>query len=442
MNSNLTSIPIQGRSLDLGSREQLLQRIKHLLARVEALKEIGQAINRCQDLDEIFQVVGQLAKSLLYFEHLSVYANPKDSGRLVTLFGPELELDEAAIATGIIGRALKSGQPLLSEESGAKLGFYPCAIVIPIENSEGAIGTVNFATTQESAYAPEDLHICSLLGWQLSSAIRHTETLAELKRLHTQLEREKQQSEELLLNMMPEKAVAEFQKTGEVKPGYYESATVVFTDFKHFTKSTKNFTPEELVSELNYCFSYFDKISEKYNLEKVNTIGDSYMCVAGVPVFNPTHAIDAVLAGMEMQIFMYLRKAHKLKNNIPYWDIRIGIDSGSLIGGVIGKKNLTYDLWGETVNNASRIKSAGLPGKIQLSNSTFNLVKDFFDCEFLPGRQDRQKRKIDIYLVNGIKEGLSIDPGGILPNDDFIEFYLNLHSETDIIPPFCKWKSN
>jgi class 3 adenylate cyclase len=247
--------------------------------------------------------------------------------------------------------------------------------------------------------------------------------LAEMNQLYSQLHAERRKSEELLLNTLPRKIADELKQTGKVKPVYYQSASILFTDFKDFTKLAEQLTPEELVDELDYCFSSFDMLIEAHNLEKLKTIGDSYMCVGGIPTPHPTHAIDAVLAALQIQAFMGWRRQEKIQNNQPYWEIRIGIHSGPLLAGVIGKKKFTYDVWGDAVNIASRMESSSLPGAINISQSTFELVKDFFDCEYRGKIAVKNKGDIDMYFVNGIKKHLSFDPLGLLPNDDFNALY-------------------
>jgi class 3 adenylate cyclase len=244
--------------------------------------------------------------------------------------------------------------------------------------------------------------------------------------LYSQLEQERRKSDVLLLNTLPEKIAEELKQTGKVKPVYYESASILFTDFKDFTKLAEQLTPEELVNELDYCFSYFDMVIEEHNLEKLKTIGDSYMCVAGIPTATSTHAIDAVLAALQIREFMNWRRCEKAQKNQPYWEIRIGIHSGPLLAGVIGKKKFSYDVWGDSVNTASRLESSSLPGGINISQATFELVKDFFDWEYRGKIEAKSKGSIDMYFVNGIKKKLAIDPHGLLPNDEFNELYSTL----------------
>jgi class 3 adenylate cyclase len=199
----------------------------------------------------------------------------------------------------------------------------------------------------------------------------------------------------------------ELKHRGKVEPVNYESVSVLFTDFKGFTELSEQLTPKQLVDELDYCFSYFDEVIEKHNLEKLKTIGDSYMAVGGIPNVNSTHAIDAVLAALEIQAFIEQRKEQHMRNNTPYWEMRIGIHSGSLIAGVIGQKKFAYDVWGDTVNTASRMESSGVPGKINISQSTFELIKDFFVCNYRGKLPAKNKGDLDMYLVKGIKQGFS-----------------------------------
>jgi class 3 adenylate cyclase len=422
----------------------LLAKAQGLSSRIAAVNEIAIAINRSLNRDEILKIVSKQAKWLLDFEHLSVYLCGDRQPQFVTLFGGAIDLDQIAIApTHSIDRALQSRQPqLIRNESDHFLPNFPSGIVVPLESQRQIIGTINFATRQAAAYTLDDLRIGYLLALQLGSAIANAERFEELNRLYAQIEAEKQKSDELLLNILPLEVATELKQSGTVKPVYYESASVLFADFKDFSKIAESMTSEELLNELNYCFSYFDQIIDKYNLEKLKTMGDGYMCVGGIPSPNQTHAIDTVLAALEMQIFMQLRKAHQNQQNLPYWDLRIGIHSGSLIAGVIGQKKFAYDVWGDTVNTAARLESAGIPGKINISASTLTLIEEFFGTQYRGKIAVKNKGDIDMYLITGIKGELSIDPAGLLPNDDFISQYLAIHAEPAIAPPFCQWTSS
>src|SRR5919199_495897 len=432
---------ISGERLEGQEREKLLETTQRLLSqaqalssRIAAVNEIANALNHCLNLDEILQVVGKQAKWLLDFKHCSVCLVSYDgSCRLVTLFGPPVASNSCPILDdNPISRALKTGQSQLNPKNYTStfLEAYPSQIIIPLESDRQVIGSLNFATTSPAAYTHEDLRIGYLLALQVSAAIRNAKhfeemnlLLGEMNLLYSQLDAERRKSDKLLLNTLPLKIANDLKQTGKVKPIHYESASVLFTDFKDFTKLAEQLTPEELVDELDYCFSCFDMIAEVHNLEKLKTIGDSYMCVAGIPTPTATHAIDTVLAALQIKAFMGWRRYEKMQKQQPFWEIRLGIHSGPLLAGVIGQKKFSYDVWGDAVNTAARLESSSLPGCINISKSTYELVKDFFDCDYRGKIAAKNKGNIDMYFVNGIKKHLALDPFGLLPNDEFNALY-------------------
>ncbi len=409
---NFVSDPLK-KELDKLNQEELLLTARNLLAetqalsvRIAAVNEIATAINRSLNLDEILRVVGKQAKWLLDFGHLSVYLIKNNSGRFVKLAGAAIEFDESTINTSKrLQKALITGQSQLikQSESNEFLGQYNSQIILPLESSKTIFGVIIFASIKPNAYNQEDLRIGYLLSLQLSSAIRNANSFEELNLLYSEIEKEKQKSEKLLLNILPAQIAEELKRTGRVKPVYYPSASVLFTDFENFSKVAELMNPEDLVKELDYCFSYFDRVIEKYNLEKLKTIGDSYMCCGGIPQTNQTHPLDSIMAALEIQKFMAFRKIKKSKQNLPYWDIRIGIHSGSLLSGVIGKKKFVYDVWGDTVNLASRMESSGVAGQINISQATFELVKDSFEVEHRGKILAKNIGEVDMYLIKGIK---------------------------------------
>jgi class 3 adenylate cyclase len=235
--------------------------------------------------------------------------------------------------------------------------------------------------------------------------------------------KEKSKSENLLLNILPKDVADELKEKGYNEPVYYKAATVLFTDFQGFTQIAEKMSPKELVTELDRCFSYFDSLMERYNLEKLKTIGDSFMCAGGIPVENNTHAIDCVLAALEIQSFMNQMRELRIQKRLDYWELRLGINSGSLVAGVIGEKKFAYDIWSDTVNTASRCESSGVAGRINISGNTFNLVKSFFECEYRGKVSAKHKGEIDMYFVNGIKKEYSVVGEGRVPNNRFNEKY-------------------
>jgi class 3 adenylate cyclase len=180
--------------------------------------------------------------------------------------------------------------------------------------------------------------------------------------------------------------------------------SVLFTDFKGFTKIAEKLTPAELVEELNTCFLEFDHIIDKHNLEKIKTIGDAYMCAGGIPVANDTNPVDIVHAGLEIKEYMENLKREREEAGQDFWELRIGIHTGPVIAGVVGKNKFAYDIWGDAVNTASRMESSGIPGKVNISGSTYELIKDHFNCTHRGKIEAKNKGEIDMYIVDGKKE--------------------------------------
>ncbi|MCB8994763.1 MAG: adenylate/guanylate cyclase domain-containing protein [Bacteroidales bacterium] len=190
--------------------------------------------------------------------------------------------------------------------------------------------------------------------------------------------------------------------------------TVLFSDIQGFTKIAESMNPELLIDELDRFFFHFDSVVEKYNIEKIKTIGDAYMAAGGIPRKSIANPVEVVLAALEMQ--NYMKQLRKTK--IDIWDLRIGIHSGPVIAGIIGHKKRSFDIWGDTVNTASRMESTGEAGKVNISSETYKFVKDFFLCEYRGKLPVKYKGNIDMYFVKGLRPELSINLVG-LPNRKF-----------------------
>jgi len=213
---------------------------------------------------------------------------------------------------------------------------------------------------------------------------------------------EKKKSDDLLLNILPEEVAEELKAKGSADAKQFNEVTVMFTDFKGFTQISEKLTPEELVAEIHTCFKAFDNIIEKHNIEKIKTIGDAYMCAGGLPVTNTTNAVDVVNAAIEIQQFMQQHLQQRQKENKPLFEIRIGIHTGPVVAGIVGVKKFAYDIWGDTVNVASRMESSGEAGKVNISGSTYELVKDKFKCEHRGKIQAKNKGEIDMYFIESV----------------------------------------
>jgi len=240
-----------------------------------------------------------------------------------------------------------------------------------------------------------------------------------------ELEKEKEKSDRLLLNILPYKIAEELKENGFAKAKYYQSVSVLFADFSGFTQISEQLEPEDLIKELDKCFVHFDEVCVRNNLEKIKTVGDSYMCAGGVPIKNNSHPIDIVIAALEIVKFIKSLDADHIHRNISRWRIRIGINTGEVIAGVVGKKKFAYDIWGDTVNTASRMESTSQPNKINITGSTYEYVKDFFECTYRGKVPAKHKGEVDMYFVERIKPELSNDDDGFVPNILFKEKYNN-----------------
>ena len=210
----------------------------------------------------------------------------------------------------------------------------------------------------------------------------------------------KNRSEELLLNILPNEVAEELKKTGHCQAKTFSMVTVMFTDFKDFTRVSELVSAELLVDEINYCFSAFDLIIQKYKVEKIKTVGDAYICVSGLPVLSYTHALDMINAAIEIRDFILARKKEKeSKGEIPF-ELRIGIHTGPVVAGIVGVKKFQYDIWGDTVNIASRMESSGEPGQINISGATYALIKDKFSFIHRGKIVAKNKGEIDMYYVD------------------------------------------
>lgn len=263
----------------------------------------------------------------------------------------------------------------------------------------------------------EDLSIASRRLEEINQQLEEQHT--EIMRQKIEIENQKRKSEELLLNILPEETARELMIHGSANPQFYTRATVMFTDFCNFTTLCQDMTPQEVIEELDRYFSKFDEICEEHFVEKIKTIGDSYMCVGGVPMRNNSNPVDVILAALQIEKYMRQINNEKEAAGKAKWELRIGIHTGNIIAGVIGKKKFAYDIWGDTVNTASRLETGSLPGRINISGTTYDLAKNFFTCTYRGKIPAKNKGDIDMYFVEGILPQLSKNEDGITPNRYF-----------------------
>lgn len=281
-------------------------------------------------------------------------------------------------------------------------------LCMPIINKGNLIGILyleNNLTT--NAFTTNRLDLLRLISGQIAISIDNSNLYENLeKKVRERTEElviEKENSDKLLRNILPEEIAEELKKTGTAIPKSYEQVTILFTDFKGFTKSSEKLTPKDIIEKLDYCFANFDRIISKYNLEKIKTIGDSYMCAGGIPVPNYTNAIDAVKAGLEIQEFIETWNKKEAVENKQAWHARIGVNTGKVIAGVVGQTKFAYDIWGDAVNVASAMEQCGEVGKVNISRPTYELIKNDFDCVYRGKVKAKNKGELDMFFVQSTK---------------------------------------
>ncbi len=223
------------------------------------------------------------------------------------------------------------------------------------------------------------------------------------KRSNRLLSVEKQRSDDLLLNILPAEVAEELKEKGAAEAKFIDEVTVLFSDFKDFTKLSEAQTPRDLVAEINECFSAFDQIMQKYGVEKIKTVGDAYLAAGGLPVPNETHAEDVLNASLEMQSFIQERRRKRESEGNFFFEARIGVHTGPVVAGIVGVKKFAYDIWGDTVNTAQRMEVSGEVGKVNISGSTYDMVKNRFHCTHRGKVNTKGKGEVDMYFVEGSK---------------------------------------
>ena len=223
-----------------------------------------------------------------------------------------------------------------------------------------------------------------------------------IKRTNKIIQKEKDRSDSLLRNILPEETALELKENGRVEAKKFDSVTVLFTDFKGFTSLAEKLAPEELVKTVDFYFSKFDEIIEKYGLEKIKTVGDAYVCAGGLPFPTKDHAVKMVNAAFDIVNFVEEAKQTDALHMVSF-EIRIGINSGPVVAGVVGIKKFAYDIWGDTVNVAARMETMSDAGRINISANTYELIGDYFECEPRGEIYVKNRGMMQMYFVNSIK---------------------------------------
>jgi adenylate cyclase len=335
---------------------------------------------------------------------------------LVTTEGSKSDNNEWSVNPKFLFTHLQPGNYTFNAKIRDEFGLESPALLINLKVIP------NFFQTKFTQIALAIFIIMSLITFYIWRNYNHALDRFKLEsiinRRTEELVKEKEKTDNLLARVLPRETATELKETGKVSTQKFNIVTVLFSDIQGFTKITDDLNPESLIDQLDKFFLYFDSVVDKYKIEKIKTIGDAYMCAGGIPHKNRTNPVEVVLAALEM---MYFMREINLEHNPgqDLWDLRIGIDTGPVIAGVVGRNKLTYDIWGTTVNTASRMESSGEVGKINISGNTHMLVQEYFLCTYRGKMPIKNKGDIEMYFVEGIKPALSTNLDCFRPNAAF-----------------------
>jgi len=330
------------------------------------------------------------------------------------IYVPDLTSDERFRDLGTV-----KGEP--------NLRFY-CGM--PLINRDGyALGTLCIVDFEPRQLTPSQREAVRRLAQQAMAQLELRRQLLEREALLQQvseakaaIEAERERSDRLLRSILPEPIADELKAHGHVEPRYHDAATILFADFKGFTRLTEALDPARLLAQLDQNFARFDEIAVANRLETLKTIGDAYLCAGGLPDPNRTHAADACLAALQIQKYVRAANRQREKLRLSPWELRIGINTGPVVAGIVGTRRFTYDVWGNAVNVAQRLEEACEPGRINISASTLHHLSDRFETEPRGAVAVKHLGAVDMYFLNRLKPEFAADDEGCAPNDRFWNF--------------------
>lgn len=396
---------------------------------LKARRRAAEALERKRETERLYEL-GQVMLASTSLE-TTVYLAINQTIRIFGLAGTAFHVPSSGLIHRAGDSSAISGDALRAVTASRTVRTDPLRRVAIVPISVGGEVAGSFALSGGAVSETVLRSIASLLSVVLERGQASEKLMLanrELEERHLQVEKQKQVSESLLLNILPGEVADELRSKGMVSPKYFEDVTILFTDFVGFTLSTEKLAAEELVEMLDDYFTAFDRIVSKYRLEKMKTIGDSYMCISGLPSRNPAHPVDTVLAAFEM---LHAVEERAGRGRALGWKVRIGIHTGPVIAGVVGINKFAFDIWGDTVNYSSRMESSGEANRINLSERTYSRVKDFLACEPRGKVLTKDKRELEMYFATGILPSL-LDNSGQTPPPAFVRRY-NVYFQKD--PP-------
>jgi class 3 adenylate cyclase len=297
------------------------------------------------------------------------------------------------------------------------LRFY-CGM--PLINPEGhSLGSLCIVDFKARGITFEQGEALRRLGGQVVTLLELRRSLLQLQQTKNELQDQREKSERLLGKIFPASVAQDLKEDQRVSARFYNSATILFADFVGFTKLAENMAPKELIEQLDGFFSGLDEIAERHGLEMLKTIGDAYMCAGGIPDVSRTHTVDSCLAAIEMQHLIARMNRDRAKFRLPAWELRVGLHTGPVIAGVVGRRKYIYDVWGDAVNVAARMESAGAVGKINVSEQVYQRTKELFEFEPRGSLDAKNKGPLEMFFLLRIKADLAKDEDGYFPNETF-----------------------
>lgn len=389
-----------------------IKEIEKSISRITVLSDAGKKITSSLNIEEIIENIFEFVSSVVSIFEIEIFIKSEDKFTLL-IHGnngekkvnnisydsiPEiLKWCDSNSQEVILNHAASDFKRYISQPIDDYSGIQPKSLIcMPLVHQRHTIGAMGVYASEPNIFDKYHEEIIRSLSSFVSVAIDNSNIYQILELNKTEIELEKTKSDNLLLNILPSDVAQELKETGTSKARLFNDVTVLFSDFVNFTSISEKMSPAELVDELHECFKAFDAISDKYHLEKIKTIGDAYLAATGLPNPDENHASQMVEAAKEM--IMFMRDREKTGTS-KLFSVRIGINSGPVVAGIVGNTKFAYDIWGDTVNTAARMEQNSSPGKINISGPTYNLVKDKFETEYRGKVNAKNKGEIDMYFV-------------------------------------------
>lgn len=388
---------------EIAERKRMEEKLQHHTTRLRVQREVHQSILAAHSPETIaIAAIGRI-RQLIPCQRAVATRIKEDGSVQILAVESSGEIDPVnrdVYQTMFDDLPLGSGQTIGSNDliasprrSSVQQALYAAGVgsyvVVPLFVQDEVVGGLHLEAVDPEAFTRDHIATAAEVAISLAVAIRQT-------RLYRQAQREKQRADELLLNILPADVARALKDTGEVTPQRFEDVTVCFADIVNFTSISSQYAPEFLVGELNDLFTAFDNILEKNQCERIKTNGDAYLAVCGMPERNENHARNIVQSAVEMVYYLRERNEHSEVT----WQMRFGIHSGEVVGGIVGIKKYIYDVFGDAINTASRMQEHSEPMKINVSESTYRIAKDCIRFIERGVNEVKGKGKMRMYFVN------------------------------------------